>query len=178
MDKNNIKPKELFEKLKSVGLAEEVSPFLLKGIDTHTEKDNLGGYLVLEDLKDFIKKKLPSLEQKISGWAKGGMRSYTKDELLAYEQSKVLIDLLESTGGNGEKLREYWLSHCPTQHKTIKESKLFDSNSEETEVFDKVLGKIVKDGGDENDENFLKEVEKRLGHPIKNFFDWSLPSEK
>lgn len=107
---------------------------------------------------------------------------FTKDELLAYEQSKVLDDLLESTGGMSEKLKEYvkeyWLLHGPAQHKTIKESKLFDSTSEETEVFDKVLGKIVKDGGDENDENFLKEVEKRLGHPIKNFFVWSLPSEK
>ena len=170
MNKNNMSAEELFDKLKSVGLDREISPFLLKGVDAHTENDELGGYLALEELKEFLKNKLPLLEQEISAWAKGGMRSYTKDEIVAYEQSKILIDLFESTGASVEKMREYWLLHNLMQHKTIKESKLLDSKNDETEVFDKVVAKIAKGDGDVDDMNFIKEIEKRLGMKIAEYF--------
>ncbi len=122
MNKNNTKPEELIEKLKSVGLADEISPYLIKGIDAHTEKDELGAHEALEELKSVIGKKLIVLEKSISIEAKGGIRSYVKDELIAYEQTEILLDLFESVGAkNVEQMREYWLLHGPTQHKTIKE---------------------------------------------------------
>ena len=53
MNKIKMTAEEIFEKLESVGLAREISPFLLKGVDAHTENDELGGYLALEELKEF-----------------------------------------------------------------------------------------------------------------------------
>ncbi len=173
MNKNNTNPKELFEKLKSVGLAEEISPYLIKGIDAYTEKDDLDAYEAYEKLRIFVGKKLVALEKAISNEAKGGMRSYTKDELATLEQSKVLLDLFESTGAKKEKveqMREYWLLHAPTQHKTIKESKPFDPKSEETEVLDKVIEKFSHGQEDEEDRRFLEEIDKRLGK--KMYIEW------
>lgn len=179
MNKNNTNPKELFEKLKSVGLAEEISPYLIKGIDAYTEKDDLGAYEAREKLRSFVGEKLVALEKAISNEAKGGMRSYTKDELVTFEQSKVLLDLFESTGAKKvEQMRGYWLLHAPTQHKTIKESKPFDPKSEETEVLDKVIERFFHGQGDEEDRRFLEEIDKRLGK--KMYIEWveNLKNEK
>lgn len=111
--------------------------------------------------------KLKSLEQEISGWAKSGIRAYTPDELLAYKASLTLIDFLESKDFiDGKRMRDYWLLHAPTQHRTIKELKPIDAKGDETEVFDKVIEKISKGDGDLDDDTFVKEVEKRLGFAI------------
>ena len=173
MNKDNTNPKELFEKLKSVGLAEEISPYLIKGIDAYTDKDDIGAYEAREKLKKFVGDKLVALEQSISNEAKGGMRSYAKNELVAYEQSKVLFDLFESTGAKKEtveKMREYLSLHSPTQHRTIKESKPFDPKSEETEVLDKVTERFSNGQDDAEDRRFLEEIDKRLGK--KTYIEW------
>jgi phage terminase small subunit len=169
----NKNPKELFEKLKSLGLAEEISPYLIKGIDAYTEKDDFGAYEAREKLKKFVGDKLIVLEKSISNEAKGGMRSYAKEELIAYEQNRVLLDLFESTGAKQEtvgQMREYWLLHGPTQHKTIKESKPFDPKSENTEVLDKVIEKFSQGQNNDEDRRFLEEIDKRLGK--KMYIEW------
>ena len=84
MSKNNTNLKELFEKLESVGLSEEISPYLIKGIDAYTEKDDIGMYIAKEEFRSFGREKLVALEKVISNEAKGGMRSYTKHELLTW----------------------------------------------------------------------------------------------
>jgi hypothetical protein len=169
----NKNPKELFEKLKSVGLAEEISPYLIKGIDAYTEKDDFGAYEALENLKKFAGDKLVVLEKSVSNEAKAGMRSYAKEELITYEQNGVLLDLFESTGAKQEtvgRMREYWLLHGPTQHKTIKESKPFDPKSEDTEVLDKVIEKFSQGQNNDEDRHFLEEIDKRLGN--KMYIEW------
>jgi len=106
---------------------------------------------------------LGSLEQEIDGFAKLGIRTYAPNDTIAYKLSLALIDLLESKGIDLRSARAYWVLHAPTQHRTIKESKPFDTRGDELEVFEKVLTKILRGEGDIDDFNFIKEIEKRSG---------------
>jgi hypothetical protein len=113
--------------------------------------------------QDAIKENIRIWDEKISWLAKTGMREYTEDELWIYNQlvesNNKIIERNSSL--HHLKGKAPWDTLPPVKHKSISALKPFDSKSDDNEVWGIVHERIIKNEYDANDEDYMKEIEKR-----------------
>ena len=113
--------------------------------------------------QDAIKENVRIWDEKISWLAKTGMREYTKDELAIYNQ---IVESNNQIIGRNSSLHHLkgkapWDTNPPVKHRSICALKPFDSKSDDNEVWDIVYERIIKNEYDADDDDYMKEIEKR-----------------
>lgn len=100
-------------------------------------------------------------DEGISWQARIGIRAYTPKELDIYKNILAGVKLVEDKGIDVKRGFGPWDLFGPTKHRTIDALKPFDSSGDEQEVFAGVHARIIKNEYSLDDEDFIKEIEKR-----------------
>ena len=127
-------------------------------MDTNQNKPTVGERFVG---KDILGECVTFFDEGISWQAKMGMRAYTPKELEIYKNILAGVKLVEDKGIDVHRGFGPWDLYAPTKHRSIDALKPFDSTGDELEVWNGVYGRIIRNEYSVDDEDYMKEIEKR-----------------